>query len=339
MNNQVAPVAPTPRNVPSSARQKLSGINWQESLGLLGVYLILVVFLSLKSPYFLHLDNFLNILVNVSIIAIISVTMTLVIVSGGIDLSVGSVVTLTGVVVAQLSHSMPIWSAALIALGVGTIIGYLNGLAITKVGINPLISTLGSLSIAHGAALLYSGGLTQSINGTASGSEAFAFLGQGRLLGIPFQVLVMALLFVLAAWVMKFTIFGRSIYAIGGNPNASRLAGLPVSRLQTVVYVLSGLCAALGGVFSTSQMSAGSNSAGTGLELSVIAAVILGGTSLSGGKGTIAGTLLGVLILGTLNNGLNLMGVSSDYQEVARGVVLLLAVGLDQLRLRVAARD
>ena len=339
MNNQVAPVAPTPRNVPSSARQKLSGINWQESLGLLAVYGVLVVALSRLCPFFLHVDNFLNILVAVSVIAILSVTMTLVIISGGIDLSVGSVVTLTSVTAAQLSYHMPLWSAALIALGVGTLIGYLNGLAITKIGINPLISTLGSLSIAHGAALLLSGGLTQSINSKALGSEAFSSLGQGRVMDIPSQVIVMALLFILAAWVMKSTVFGRSIYAIGGNPNASRLAGLPVSRLQTTVYVLSGLCAALGGIFSASQMGAGSNSAGTGIELSVIAAVILGGTSLSGGKGTIAGTLLGVLILGTLNNGLTLLSVSSDYQEVARGAVLLLAVGLDQLRLRVASRD
>jgi len=301
---------------------------------LLGIYALLIIVLSLKSPYFLSVGNFMNILVAVSTIGLIAVGMTMVIVSGGIDLSVGSVVALTGVCVAQLSHHMPIWWAVIIALNIGMFIGFFNGIAITKAGINPLIATLGSLSIARGLSFVFSGGLTQSIN-----DDSFGFLGRGFVLGIPFQVVVMAALFLLAAWVMKATIFGRSIYAIGGNPNASRLAGLPVSRLQTIVYLLSGLCAALGGVFLSSQLGAGAPAAASGIELSVIAAVILGGTSLSGGKGTITGTLLGVLILGTLNNGLTLLNVSSYYQEVARGGVLLLAVGLDQLRLKMASRD
>lgn len=316
------------------ARPTKSRLNWQESAGLLGVYALLLVALSLKSPYFLSLNNFFNILVAVSTIGLVAVAMTLVIVSGGIDLSVGSIVALTGVCVAQLSHQMPIGAAVGIALLVGLLVGWFNGLAVTKIGINPLIATLGTLSIARGLAFVFSGGLTQSID-----SEGFGFLGRGFVAGVPFQVIVMAVLFGLAAWVMKFTTFGRGIYAVGGNATAARLAGLPVQRLQMTVYILSGACAALGGVFLASQLGAGAPASSSGLELSVIAAVILGGTSLSGGKGTIAGTLLGVLILGTLNNGLTLLNVSSYYQDVARGVVLLLAVGLDQLRLRVANRD
>ncbi|HEX8237510.1 MAG TPA: ABC transporter permease [Abditibacteriaceae bacterium] len=326
---------PLPGAKPSSPlRGAFDRMNWQESLGLLTIYALLVVVLSLRSPYFASVNNFLNILVAVSTIGIIAVAMTMVIVSGGLDLSVGSVVALAGVAVAQLSHHMAIWPAVLIGLLIGLVVGFINGVMITRAGINPLIATLGTLSVARGLSFVFSGGLTQSID-----DESFAFLGRGFVLGVPFQVWVMAALFLLAHWVMNSTVFGRSIYAVGGNSQASRLAGLPVTRLQLMVYVLSGLSAALGGVFLASQLGAGAPAAAAGIELSVIAAVILGGTSLSGGKGTIAGTLLGVLILGTLNNGLTLLNVSSYYQEVARGIVLLLAVGLDQLRLRLANRD
>jgi ribose transport system permease protein len=190
------------------------------------------------------------------------------------------------------------------------------------------------LSIIRGFAFVFSGGLTQTIL-----DEGFGFLGRGYVVGIPFQVIVMVVLFLLTAWIMRWTTFGRSIYAVGGNAQASRLAGIPVRRIQMIVYILSGLSAALGGVFLASQLGAGAPAAATGIELSVIAAVILGGSSLNGGKGTIWGTLLGVLILGTLNNGLTLLNISSYYQDVARGVVLLLAVGLDQLRLRLGNRS
>jgi ribose transport system permease protein len=306
---------------------------WGQSLGLLGIYALLLVVLSLRSPYFLSVNNGFNILIAVSVIGIIAVAMTAVIISGGIDLSVGSVAALTGVVVAHLSHRMPIGAAVVAALLVGAFVGFLNGVAITRIGINPLIATLGTLSIARGLSFVFSGGLTQTIS-----DEGFAFLGRGFLLGVPTQVLLTAALFALAAWLMRSTVIGRSLYAVGGNASAARHAGLPVPNLQMGVYVASGLSAALGGVVLASQLGAAAPQAATGIELSVIAAVILGGTSLSGGKGAVAGTLLGVLILGTLNNGLTLLNVSSYYQEVARGVVLLLAVGFDQLRLRLAER-
>ncbi len=304
-------------------------LDWREAAGLLGIYIILLVALSILSPYFLGVNNFLNILVAVSTIGIMSVAMTMVIVSGGIDLSIGSVVAIAGVIVAQFSQSLPMPIVILLALLVGALIGAINGLAVSRLNINPLIATLGMMSIVRGLAFVYSVGLTRDIF-----SEGFAFLGQGYVLGIPFQVIVMIILFLLTAWVLRQTTFGRSIYAIGGNAQASRLAGMPVRRVQMSVYILSGLSAALGGVFLASQLSAGAPAAATGIELSVIAAVILGGSSLSGGKGSIWGTLLGVLILGTLNNGLTLLNVSSYYQDVARGLVLLLAVGIDQLRLR-----
>jgi len=332
------------QKVPTAAEPEGRRMMWGETAGLVGIYALLVLTLSSLSPYFLSVNNFMNILIAVATIGIISIPMTMVIVSGGIDLSVGAVVALTGVVTAQLSHGLGIWPAAGVALALGTGVGAFNGFAVTFIRINPLIATLGTLSIARGFALVYSGGLTQTIN-----SESFRFLGQGRVLkewlvvekapdGLPFQVILMAALFLAAAWVMRNTVFGRSVYAVGGNPQASRLAGIPVRRLTMWVYLLCGMGAAVGGLIQASQLGAGAPAAAAGLELSVIAAVILGGTSLSGGKGTVWGTFLGVLIMGTLNNGLTLLGVSSFYQEVARGAVLLVAVGLDQLRLQLANR-
>jgi ribose transport system permease protein len=306
------------------------GINWIEELGLLIVYILLCVALAwLAAPYFLRVRNLLNILVSVSTIGIISVAMTMVIVSGGIDLSIGSVVALTGVLVAQLSHQVSMPVAIAIAIVAGVAVGAFNGVAVTLARINPFIVTLSTLSIVRGLAIRFSGGLTQSID-----SSGFDFLGRGFVLGIPFPAIVMVLLFAATAWVMGWTVFGRNIYAVGGNAQASRLAGLPVTSISMTVYILSGVSAALGGVFLTSQLGAAAPQAALGLELSVIAAVILGGTSLTGGKGTIWGTLLGVLIMGTLNNGLTLLNVRSEMQDVARGTVLLLAVGLDQLRQR-----
>ncbi|HEY3268830.1 MAG TPA: ABC transporter permease [Armatimonadota bacterium] len=316
-------------DAPSGAR-----FQWGEALGLLAVYIVEVAILSSMSPYFLQFRNISNILVAASTIGIMSVATTMVIVSGAIDLSIGSVVALSGVAVAQFSHSMPIGWAVAIGLLAGLVVGLINGVAVTYVRINPLIATLGTLSIARGFAFVYSGGLTQTIT-----DERFGFLGRGFLFGVPFQVIVMAALFAVTAWAMRNTVFGRSIYAVGGAPAASRLAGINVRRVQMAVFILSGLSAALGGVFLASQLGAGAPQAATGIEMSVIAAVILGGTSLAGGKGAIVGTLLGVLILGTLNNGLTLLGVSSYYQDVARGTVLLVAVGLDQARLRLANRD
>lgn len=333
MNNQLE-LQTAPQTVrPVSGRPWWKNSAFQDSIGLVGIFAILVIFLSIKSPYFLTTDNAVNILVNASVVGIIAIAMTMVIVSGGLDLSVGSVVALTGVAVAQLSHSIPIGGAVAVALLIGLTVGVFNGVAVTKVGINPLITTLGTLSIARGLALVFSNGLSQSID-----NEAFIYLGRGKPLGIPTQVLILAVLALLAAWVMRATVFGRSVYAVGGNPQASRLAGIPVSKLQMSVYIISGLAAALGGLVSAAMTGAGAPASAQGIELSVIAAVILGGTSLTGGKGTIWGTMLGVLILGTLNNGLTILNVSSYYQDIARGAVLLLAVALDQLRLRLGQK-
>ncbi len=313
---------------PTTQAPSVDRFNWAEELGLLLVYVLLLGALTwLAWPYFHKVRNLLNILVAVSTIGIIAGAMTMVIISGGIDLSIGSVVALTGVIIAQVAPHTSVPVAVGAALLMGALVGAFNGAAVTFARINPLIATLGTLSIIRGLAFAFSGGLTQTIS-----DPSFHFLGRGFVLGIPLPAIVMLILFVITAIVMGMTVFGRNIYAIGGNAQASRLAGLPVSGLRMTVYILSGLSAALGGVFLASQLGAAAPQAALGLELSVIAAAILGGTSLAGGKGSIWGTLLGVLIMGTLNNGLTLLNVSSYYQDVARGSVLLLAVGLDQLR-------
>ncbi|QJD82103.1 ABC transporter permease [Cohnella herbarum] len=305
---------------------KPKGFQLKSGVGLLILYIIIVVFFSLKSPYFLTVNNFLNIGLATSILGIIAVAMTFVIISGGIDLSIGSIVALTGVITAQVyesSGSLPL--AIISGLCIGVVMGLLNGFLITYLKINPLITTLGTMSIGRGLAFVMSGGSTSSM-------ADFKYLGRGYLLGIPFPLILMIIIFIIAYFVLKHTIFGRTVYAIGGNEVASRLAAIPVRRNQMLIYLICGLAAALGGLILTSQLGAGAPQAATGIEMSVIAAVILGGCSLAGGRGTIIGTLLGVIILGTVNNGLVLLNVSSYWQEVARGFVLLAAVAIDQVQ-------
>jgi ribose transport system permease protein len=277
----------------------------------------------------LSVQNFLDILLAVAVIGIISLGMTMVIVSGGLDLSVGAVVALTGIVIALAQSAVGLNGAVLLGLMVGVVFGLINGFAITWVGINPLITTLATLSLARGLAFVFSGGLTQPVL-----DEAFGFWGRGFVLGIPVPVIILMVLLVMAHIVFRYAKFGRALYAIGGNPQASRLAGIRVKRTQRLVYLVCGIGAAIGGILLTSELGAGAPQAATGIEMSVIAAVILGGASLSGGKGAIPGTFLGVMFMGTLNNGLVLLNVSAYYQEIARGLVLLLAVAFDQLRVR-----
>ncbi len=319
---------PPPRDANPPDLERADSFRWRDEFALLIVYVLLFVVLCfLARPYFLRVHNLLSMLVTISTIGMISVTATMVIVSGGIDLSIGSIVALSGVIVAQSSQHLPMPLAIVAALLAGGAIGAFNGVSIALARINPFITTLATLSIVRGLAYIYSGNQTQSID-----DASFFFLGRGHVLGLPFPAIVTFALFVLTIWIMGWTVFGRNIYAIGGNAQASRLAGLPVSMTRITVYTLSGFSAALAGVFLVSQLGAAAPQAQVGLELNVIAAVILGGTSLSGGKGTILGTLLGVLLMGTLNNGMNLLQFSSPSQLVAQGVVLLLAAGLDQLR-------
>jgi len=290
--------------------------------------LALVVFFSVRSEFFLNYDNFVNILTAVSIAGIIAAPATLLLVGGQFDLSVGSGLTFCGVLMAYFAERSGILAGIVLAVAGGLALGALNGFLVTVVGVNPLITTLGTLAAFVGLARVIANGETIAV-------EGFSGLGTTRpLLDIPLPVLVFLVVVAVFFVLMRYTTFGRSMYAIGANPVAARLAGLRTGRIVFVAFLLSGLCVALAALINVSQLSAASTNAGNGLELSVITAVVLGGASLAGGRGTIIGTLFGLLVIAVLNNGLTLLNVGSFWQDVARGTLLILAVSFDQLRLR-----
>ena len=317
---------PAATTEPVASHARRGGL--REVLGLLGFYVLIFAFFAVMSPFFLTPQNLLNLLVAASTLGIVAVFTTMLMIGGGLDLSVGSALALAGVVIAVTMNSIGIWPAALLGLLAGTLVGVLNGVLVTQVGINAVITTLGTLYVARGLAFVFSDGLTKPVY-----DEQFAWLGSGVVLGIPVPVVVALLLFAIGFVIMNFSTYGRALFMVGGNADASFLAALPVKRYRMIAYTLSGFSAGLAGVILTARLYAAAPQAATGLEFSVIAAVVLGGTSLAGGKGTLLGTAIGVLILGTLNNGMTLLSLSSDYQQIVQGLVLALAVAIDQFRL------
>ncbi len=293
---------------------------------------LLCLWFGSQSEFFFTQANLDTITSTLAIVGITAIGMTLVLISGGVDLSVGSVAALVGVMTSLLwlEYGVPLGVSAVIALLLGGLVGLTNGLIVSYLKINPLITTLATFSIIRGAAFVLSEGQTNQLS-----NEAFNFLGRGTIGGISFSLLLMLLLYLIFFLILRYTPFGRNLFAIGGSPEASRLAGIRVAPYLLTVYTLSGLLAALAGILNVSQLASSAPRAATGLEFTVITAVVLGGTSLSGGKGSLIGTLIGVVILRVLNNGLVLMEVSSFYQEVARGLMLILAIGFDQIRIKV----
>ncbi|MCG8479819.1 MAG: ribose ABC transporter permease [Spirochaetales bacterium] len=292
------------------------------------VFLSLVA--SILSPRFLTGPNILNVLRQTSINAVIAAGMTFVILTGGIDLSVGSVMAFSGAMGAAAAvggrGALPV---LLISLAVGVISGAAMGVVITKGRVQPFIATLAGMTLLRGATLVFTDGRPITIN-FAEAAPSFLWLGNGRLLGVPVPIYIMAAVFGLGYYVLRHTPFGRYVYAIGGNEEAARLSGLLVERVKIGVYAVSGALAALAGVIITSRLTSAQPTAGSGYELDAIAAVVLGGTSLAGGVGSIGGTILGALVIGVLNNSLNLLNVSSYYQMIAKGAVILIAVLLDR---------
>ncbi len=297
------------------------------------VLLLLAVAASIASPYFLSVGNFLNILLATSVIGIVALGMTFVICTGEIDLSVGSVVALSAVcgVLMVKPLGLPWPSVLVVALASGMLVGLINGLLVARAGIPSFIVTLGTLGIARGLAYILT--TERAIYGLP---DPLVFLGQGRILGIPVPIVVFAILAIVAHFVLQHTPFGRHTLFIGDNAMAPRVAGLNVDRHRVAVFVMSGGMAAIAGIVQTGRLNAADPSGGTFFELSAITAAIIGGTNLYGGRGTIIGTVVGALIMGVIQNALNLLGVEAFYQPVVIGVVLIAAVWLDRLRTRLS---
>jgi erythritol transport system permease protein len=310
------------------------------------VLLLLVVLFSILAPSFLTGANLSILSKHVAISAILAMGMTFVILSGGIDLSVGSVAGLGGMVAGAIltqgitiggnTHHPGFFVALLATFFVCLVAGAVNGWLVSRAGVAPFIATLGTLYIARGTALLMSNGKT--FPNLAANSPSFAAIGQSFFLHIPTPVWMMFLLFALAAFVAAKTPFGRHVYAVGGNERAARLAGIVVPRVKMYTYLFSALCAGLVGLIIASQLEAAHPATGESFELNAIAAVVLGGTSLMGGRGSIAGSLIGAFVIGVLTDGLVMLGVSEFWQIVIKGVVIVLAVAIDQLQSRLQAK-
>lgn len=291
-------------------------------------FIVVFAAMALINDNFLTSSNLFNLARQASIIAILAAGMSLAILTGGIDLSVGPVMALSGTVMAGLMVAgMPPSVAIIAGLLVGAAFGAINGAFVAFAGMPPIIVTLATMGIARGLALIYTGGYP------ISGLPAeFAFFGRGSLAGIEMPIIIMIAVFAIGYVLLSHTATGRYLYAIGGNEEATRLSGIRVSRYKMLVYVLSGTTAAIAGLILTSRLMSGQPNAGVGFELDAIAAVVLGGAAITGGRGMILGTLVGALLLGVLNNGLNLMGVSPYLQNVIKGCIILLAIYISRKR-------
>ena len=307
-------------------------ISLMRNYGIAVALVVEIVFFSALSPFFFSAENLLNVTLQLSITAIIAVGMTFVILTGGIDLSVGSLVAFVGVVATtalKLPSSIVLGFVFALAAGLitGAISGSLAGLFITKFRIAPFIITLALMTIWRGAAFAFTEGRP-----VWELPEGFSLLAGLRILSVPLPTILMALVFISAHIVLRYTRFGRHVYTVGGNIEAARLAGINTGRILMEVYIICGALSALSGILLASRLNSGQPNSGTMYELDVIAAVVVGGTSLSGGRGTILGTFIGAMLIGILRNGLNLLNVDSYIQQILVGVVILLAVLMDELQ-------
>ncbi|MGE3829636.1 MAG: ABC transporter permease [Parvibaculaceae bacterium] len=310
-----------------------------------------IIFFSFAVPNFLSTANLILMSKHVALNAFLAMGMTFVIITGGIDLSVGSIVGLCGMVAGGLilhGIALPIGytvyfnvvEVMLITLGVGVFVGIINGLLITRLNVAPFIATLGTLYVARGLALLSSDGQTfpNLIGNPDYGTTGFAFLGAGRIFGLPVSIWILIVVALAAAYVARYTPLGRHVFAVGGNERAARMSGVKVNRVKLFVYMFSGFCAAIVGLIISSELMASHPATGESFELNAIAAAVLGGTSMSGGRGTIGGTIIGAFVIGVLSDGLVMMGISSFWQMVIKGLVIIFAVVIDQAQRRLQQR-
>lgn len=304
---------------------------FRENAGILIGFAIICVIISIMNSDFLSMQNLLNVLRQVSTNAFIAIGMTLVIILAGIDLSVGSIMALSGVVTGGLIafSGVPMWLAVIAGLLIGILFGLINGYFTAYKYMPAFIVTLATMNIARGAAYVYTDGKPIRVM-----SDEFNFIGSGYVGPIPVPVIYMFIIIVVVSLIMNRTKLGRYMYAVGGNMEAARFSGINTKRVQLFAYTLSGFLAAFSGIVLASRMFSGQPTAGMGAELDAIAAVVLGGTSMSGGRGRIGGTVIGALIIGVLSNGMNLMGINSFWQYIVKGIVILIAVYVDIVKKR-----
>ncbi len=304
----------------------LKALATRKEFSVFAALVLLCVVVSFLSPYFLTVKNIFNVFRQFSIIGILAVGEALIIITGGIDLSVGSLVGLSGIMAGVFVNNgaSPV-AVFFLVIACGCAFGSVNGLLVTRIGINPFIATLGMLSIARGSALLITGGLPVSVE------SAINFFGDGYVGPVPFSAIIMLIVAVLGQVFATRTLPGRNVFAIGNNERAAKLSGIRVERMKMMVFMIMGGLCALCGIILTGTLSSAEATAGTGYELDVVAAVVMGGASLSGGIGSIPGVIFGAALMGVLRNGFVLMGVSAYWQIVAIGVVIIAAVSLDSL--------
>lgn len=317
-----------------------------EGRAFLALVAIIVVF-SILSPNYLSVNNLLTMASHVAVYALLSLGMLLVILNGGIDLTVGSMLGLSGVVAGFLMEGVPIdafgvtlfpavWVVVILCCAVGALVGLVNGVLISRFNVAPFVATLGMLYVVRGIALLMTNGLTyNNLEGRPElGNTGFAWLGFNRLANVPVGVLVMVVVALVISLVLNRSTFGRWLYASGGNERAAELSGVPVKRVKIWVYVVSGICASIAGLILSSELTSAGPTAGTTYELTAIAAVVIGGASLMGGRGNVRGTLLGAFVIGFLSDGLVIVGVSAYWQTVFTGAVIIFAVLLNAIQYR-----
>ena len=311
-------------------KQPFDFAKWWDRVGILLILAALVIFMSIVAPNFNRVDNLLNILRAISINAILAAGMTFVILTAGIDLSVGSTVAVAGVVAVLAAISgIPAPLAVLVGMGTGALCGLVSGALTAYLALAPFIVTLGMMTLLRGLAYTLTEGRP-----IVSSDLSFKVLGSGYWFGIPIPVYVMAVVYLVAWFLLERTSYGRHVYAVGGNPKAARLAGVKVERIVASVYVIAGICAGIAGIIFAARVISAQPTAGEGYELDAIAAVVLGGTSLAGGRGRIIGTLIGSAILGVLTTGLILLNVPFFTQLLVKGAVIIFAVAIDSLKQR-----
>lgn len=325
---------------PSVAVDVKQPFDWRQFIrtyAIIGIlFLFVIVMTILTHGLFIQPENLINVVRQISAIGIIAIGMTFVIITLGIDLSVGSILALAAVVASSLAQvpddgmkypglDLPIIIAVLAGLAVGAGMGFANGFLISKFKIAPFIATLGMMSVARGLALIYSDGRPIS-----NLEKPYDWIGQGSIIGIPTPIVIFALVAIIAQMVLNYTRFGRYVYAIGGNEQAARVSGIRIPRMTIVIYTISGLLAGLSGVILSARIGSGNPQLGTGIELDAITAAVIGGTSFKGGIGTIWGTIIGAMIIGIINNGLNLLNVSPFMQLVVKGLIIILAIIIDE---------